>query len=94
MADIYFSDFFQVDRGVLAKYGALNVSLVADRPLFLDHFLLFNSRKKVYRELHDQIIRYFRFLRDRSVTGDQMEFLGFTGHLGAASCELLQIARD
>lgn len=71
MANIYFSDFFNIRRPVLAKYGGLNVSLVADLPLFIDPFLLFNSRKKAYRQLHEEIIRYLRFLRDRSVTGEQ-----------------------
>lgn len=71
MADIYFTDFFGISRGTLARYGAFNVSLVADLPLFLDPFLLFNSRKKQYRDLHDQIIRYLRFLRDKSIAGEQ-----------------------
>jgi hypothetical protein len=39
-------------------------------PLFIDPFLLFNSRKPIYRQLHDQIIRYLRFLRDKSTTED------------------------
>lgn len=70
MADIYFTDFFKIPRSTLARYGALNVSLVADLPLFIDPFLLFNSRKRAYRALHDEVIHYLRFLRDRSVVGD------------------------
>lgn len=38
-------------------------------PLFIDPFLLFNSRKRKYRALHAAIIRYLRFLRDRSMQG-------------------------
>src|SRR5205823_6047092 len=45
--------------------------LVTDLPLFIDPFLLFNSRKRVYRNLHEEVIRYLRFLRDRAVAGDQ-----------------------
>ena len=37
---IYFSDFFQVDKAILDAYGAFNVSLVNDLPLFIDPFLL------------------------------------------------------
>jgi hypothetical protein len=45
----FFSDRFGVDADVLEQYGALDVSLVADLPLFIDPFLLFNSKKTEYR---------------------------------------------
>jgi hypothetical protein len=64
---IYFSGHFGVSAKVVEKYGAFNVSLVADLPLFIDPFLLFNSRKKQYRGLHDGMIKYLIFLRDKSV---------------------------
>jgi hypothetical protein len=67
--DLYFSDIFNVSPKVLDKYGAFNISLVTDLPLFIDPFLLFNSKEKEYRQLHDNIIRYLRFLKDKSVTG-------------------------
>lgn len=67
--DLYFSDIFNVSPKVLDKYGVFNISLVTDLPLFIDPFLLFNSRKKEYRQLHDNIIRYLRFLKDKSVAG-------------------------
>ncbi|HZH43206.1 MAG TPA: hypothetical protein VEY50_03870 [Lysobacter sp.] len=66
---IYFTDFFEIDPSVLDEYGAFNVSLINDLPLFIDPFLLFDSEKSKYRELHDEIIRYLRFLRDESVSG-------------------------
>lgn len=66
---IYFSDFFEVDRTTLDDYGAFNVSLVNDLPLFIDPFLLFDSKNAVYQELHEQIIQYLKFLRDVSATG-------------------------
>ncbi len=66
--DIYFSDYFAVSPKAIERYGAFNVSLVADLPLFVDPFLLFNSRKRAYRGLHDRIIEYLRFLKDRSLT--------------------------
>ncbi len=67
--DIYFSDFFQVPPRVVERYGAFNISLVNDLPLFIDPFLLFNSRKRKYRRLHDEIIRYLSYLRDESAEG-------------------------
>src|ERR1039457_2735567 len=67
--DIYFSDVFGVTPRVLERYGAFNVSLVNDLPLFIDPFLLFNSRKPKYRKLHNEIIAYLSFLRDQSAAG-------------------------
>lgn len=63
---IYFSDFFDVSPEAIEGYGAFNPSLITDLPLFIDPFLLFNSDKADYRQLHDEIIKYVAFLRDRS----------------------------
>ncbi|HLG56854.1 MAG TPA: hypothetical protein VI485_16065 [Vicinamibacterales bacterium] len=46
----------------LERYGAFNISLVSDLPLFVDPFLVFNSRKPRYRKLHRGIVRYLQFL--------------------------------
>lgn len=66
---IYFSDYFGITPEALDDVGAFNISLINDLPLFIDPFLLFNSDDAEYRSLHDQIIRYLRFLRDKSVQG-------------------------
>ena len=63
---IYFSDVFGVDAEDLESYGAFNISLVTDLPLFIDHFLLFNSENAEYQQLHKSIIRYMRFLKEAS----------------------------
>jgi len=63
---IHFSDFFSVPPEVLDEYGAFNISLINDLPLFVDPFLLFNSNKEEYQQLHAEIIRYLAFLRDKS----------------------------
>lgn len=65
-AKIYFTDFFGVTPEVLEGYGAFNVSLINDLPLFIDPFLLFDSEKQEYKALHEEIIRYVKFLRDAS----------------------------
>ena len=67
--ELYFTDIFDVPEKELEKYEAFNISLVTDLPLFIDPFLLFNSRKKEYQELHDNIIKYLRFLCDKSASG-------------------------
>ncbi len=66
---LYFSDIFNVSPETLDKYGAFNISLVTDLPLFIDPFLLFNSKKKEHQKLHDDIIRYLCFLKDKSTAG-------------------------
>src|ERR1035441_1539359 len=67
---LYFSDFFCVRPSTVKKYGAFNISLLSDLPLFVDPFLLFNSKKPKYRALHDRIIAYLRFLKQKSEAGD------------------------
>jgi hypothetical protein len=67
--DLYFSDVFGVPERELERHGAFNISLVADLPLFIDPFLLFNSSKPEYRSLHDEMIAYLRFLRVKSEEG-------------------------
>ena len=67
MMNVYFSDFFNISEETLENYGAFNISVLVDLPLFIDPFLLFNSTKPEYRRLHDEMIRYLRFLRDWSV---------------------------
>lgn len=66
---IYFSDYFGVLDSSLEEYGAFNISLLTDLPLFIDPFLLFSSDRKEYQALHDDIIRYLRFLRTKSEQG-------------------------
>ncbi len=42
----YFTDEFGVNPNTLDRYGAYNIALIADLPLFIDPFLLFNSKKR------------------------------------------------
>lgn len=66
---IYFSDVFDVPIATLEDYGAYNVSLINDLPLFIDPFLLFHSEQADYQVLHQDIIKYVCFLRDKAVAG-------------------------
>jgi len=68
--DLYFTDYFEVDPDVLEEYGAFDISVVSDLPLFIDPFLLFNSQDPVYQQLHQQILEYLLFLRDRAAEQD------------------------
>ena len=64
---IHFTHCFEVGPDVLDGYGAFDVSLINDLPLFIDPFLLFNSDKAEYQSLHESMIRYLRFLRDKAI---------------------------
>lgn len=61
-----FSEKFKVSKNIIEKYGAIDISLVCDIPLFIDPMLIFNSNKPVYRDLHKDIIKYFHFLAKKS----------------------------
>ena len=67
MINIHFSDFFDVSAETLEEYGAFNVSLINDLPVFIDPFLIFNSQNSSYQKLHNNIITYLKFLRDKSL---------------------------
>lgn len=64
--NIYFSDFFHVKDDVIEEYGAVNISLINDLPLFIDPFLLFNSEDEKLRAIHDEMISYLKFLQIQS----------------------------
>ena len=67
---IYFSDVFDVAPAFVDTYGAFNIALVNDLPLFIDPFLLFDSSDAKYKALHEEIISYLCFLRDRAVADE------------------------
>ncbi len=67
--DLYFSQVFGIDPNVLDEYGAFDINLVSDLPLFVDPFLLFHSERPEYQALHQAIIRYLTFLRDKADDG-------------------------
>ena len=66
---ILFSDVFEIDPVAIDAYGAFNVALVADLPLFVDPFLIFNSPDPKYQQLHEEIVRYLLFLHEKAQTG-------------------------
>ncbi|SDF51485.1 hypothetical protein [Epilithonimonas hungarica] len=70
MIKIYFTDFFQIEKEVLEKYGCFNISLINDLPLFIDPFLLFGSKNQEYQKLHSDILKYLAFLKEKSEEGN------------------------
>ncbi len=81
--NIYFSDFFNVSTNDISNYGALNISLIRDLPLFIDPFLIFGSKKIEYQTLHEGMIKYLIFLKEKSSSrtldnGDVMAWYKFS----------------
>ena len=66
---MFFSERFDVDASKINEYGAVDISLICDMPLFIDPMLIFNSSKEEYKELHSNIIRYFYFLYKKANQG-------------------------
>ena len=64
---ILFTDYFDVDKSILDNYGALNLCLSSDLPLFLDPFLLFASDKQEYKTLHKNIVEHLITLKNIAV---------------------------
>lgn len=66
---MFFSEQFKIDTELIREYGAVDISLVCDIPLFIDPMLIFNSDKPEYQALHQEIIRYFHFLYTKAQQG-------------------------
>ncbi len=74
---MYFSDVYSISNDVLSKSKVFDISLSSDLPLFIDPFLIFDSEKPRYQKLHQDIVRYVTFVRDKlvseQVTESQLE---------------------
>jgi hypothetical protein len=68
--NLHFTDFFNIDEERLNLHGLFNISLINDFPLFIDPFLLFENGSMEYRTLHNNIIKYIAYLRDRVIAKD------------------------
>ncbi len=66
---MYFSDYFKIEKRKIEEYGAIDLNLICDIPLFIDPMLIFNSKKDEYIILHEGIIKYFHFLAIKSEQG-------------------------
>jgi hypothetical protein len=60
---LLFSEYFDIEEAILDNYGALNICISSDLPLFIDPFLLFASEKPKYKELHDKVVNHLLLLK-------------------------------
>jgi hypothetical protein len=84
---IYFSDFFEIDPDIIEEYGAFNISLVNDLPLFIDPFLLFDSENEKYKALHEEIIKYVKFLKYKCLSSSPASLLNDQWFLFPEVCQ-------
>jgi len=70
---LLFSDYFDLDKKTLEDYGALNICLTADLPLFIDPFLLFASDKPEYQKLHEEVVEHLIFLKEHAIGSSEKE---------------------
>lgn len=61
---LLFSDYFQIDNSLLENFGALNICLSSDLPMFIDPFLLFASKKPEYQILHKKVVNHLLILKN------------------------------
>lgn len=76
-SQLLFSDYFEIDVSVLDEYGALNMCIEADLPLFIDPFLLFASDKLEYQALHNKIIGHLINLKQIAVNNPRSDLYLF-----------------
>lgn len=60
---LFFSDVFDIGPEIIDDYGAFDICLRSDVPLFIDPFLMFGSEREEYQRLHDGMVDYLQFLR-------------------------------
>ena len=70
---LLFSEYFEIDSETLDEYGALNICIDADLPLFIDPFLMFSSEKKEYIELHDQVVNHLIQLKELATNNPSID---------------------
>lgn len=61
---LLFSDYFEINSSTLESYGALNICLSSDLPMFIDPFLLFASEKPEYKILHRKVVNHLLILKE------------------------------
>ncbi|OYD87764.1 hypothetical protein CDG77_27575 [Nostoc sp. 'Peltigera membranacea cyanobiont' 213] len=70
-SQLLFSDYFEIDESILDEYGALNICIESDLPLFIDPFLLFASDRAEYQALHDKIVGHLINLKQIAIGNPQ-----------------------
>lgn len=62
---LYFSDFFDVDEDIIEGYGAVNISLINDLPLFIDLFCCLTVVTNNFRKYMRKLSSIFYFCKNK-----------------------------
>ena len=65
----FINEYLGIDEQLLDEFGAFNIFIINDLPLFIDPFFLFHSQKEEYQSLHKSIVDYVIFLRTKAALG-------------------------
>ena len=66
---MFFSDYFKVDKKIIKDYGAIDISLVSDSPLFIDPLLIYGNSDPVIKKQYSKITQYLLFLNNKAKAG-------------------------
>lgn len=72
-----FSEYFDIRSSVLDKFGAFNICIKSDLPLFIDPFLLFSSPKKEYIALHEKMVNHLITLKSIALNNPEKDLSVF-----------------
>lgn len=64
-----FSDYFKVDKKVINEYGAIDISLICDTPLFIDPILIYSNSDMKIKNCYAEIVKYLLFLNSIAQKG-------------------------
>lgn len=61
-----FSDVFKISKQVIENYGAINLSLASDTPLYIDPLLIYSNDDENIRSQYQNIVKYLLFLNKQA----------------------------
>ena len=61
-----FSDYFRVDKDIIQNYGAVDISLYSDTPLFIDPILIYGNENSTIKLQYHEIVKYLVYLNERA----------------------------
>jgi hypothetical protein len=87
----FFNEFFGATATALDEYGAFSISLINDLSLFVGPFLLFNSTRPEYKQIHNDILPDIIFLRTRSQPAPSTPIWSSFVHVSGGETELARV---
>lgn len=61
-----FSKIFNVEKDIVKQYGAVDISLLSDTPLFIDPMLIMYNDDEEIRNQYQNLVKYLLFLKNKA----------------------------